>query len=159
MEPHSDDEQQKMLMAQIVQEQMAEIEHQLSQIEAKKVELAAKRMERQLLSVDKNQLIQAILNLLQNALDASSPGSTITLSGERIPPDYLIIISDRGSGMTADTLKRIFDLYFTTKADGTGMGLPLVAQIVQSHGGTIDVESNFGEGTRFSIRLPLEEIA
>jgi signal transduction histidine kinase len=130
-----------------------------SSAEAKGVTFKLKQKDGQRLSVDKDQLTQAILNLLQNAFDATSAGSAIALSGRRVPPDYLITIADQGSGIAGENLKKIFDLYYTTKEDGTGMGLPIVAQIVQSHGGSIDVESSAGVGTIFRIRLPLEDIA
>jgi signal transduction histidine kinase len=67
----------------------------------------------------------------------------------------VLSVADRGCGIAADVLPRIFDLYFTTKRDGSGIGLAMTYRIVQLHSGFIDVESMVGQGTTFSIRIPL----
>jgi signal transduction histidine kinase len=67
---------------------------------------------------------------------------------------HAIEIRDAGAGIAADDLPRIFDLYFTTKADGTGVGLAVTQQIVAAHGGTIEVDSTPGRGTTMTVRLP-----
>ncbi len=105
------------------------------------------------LQLDADQMKQVLLNLLQNSLDACRPGNEIRLSGRSEGPDYLFCVMDNGTGIPPEALKRIFDLYYTTKPDGTGIGLPMVAQIVQAHGGTVHAESEDGS-TRFTIRLP-----
>jgi two-component system sensor histidine kinase AtoS len=68
----------------------------------------------------------------------------------------VITVSDTGAGIEPDHLPRIFDLYFTTKSDGTGIGLAVTHQIVTAHGGTLDVESHPGDGTTMFVRLPIE---
>jgi signal transduction histidine kinase len=64
-------------------------------------------------------------------------------------------VIDSGSGIASDMLERIFDPYFTTKPQGTGLGLPIALRIIQAHGGTLDVSSVLGRGTTVEVRLPL----
>jgi signal transduction histidine kinase len=64
-------------------------------------------------------------------------------------------VIDSGSGIAPDMLERIFDPYFTTKPQGTGLGLPIALRIIQAHGGTLDVSSVLGAGTTVEVRLPL----
>jgi len=104
--------------------------------------------------VDADQLQQALLNLLGNALEALEVG-TIRLIARSVADDQVeIVVDDTGPGIPPEELERIFDLYFTTKAEGTGLGLSLVHRIVSEHGGRIEVQSALGEGTRFIIQLP-----
>jgi signal transduction histidine kinase len=125
---------------------------------------------------DADQLRQAFVNLLANALDASQENSPITISTERVSSaDPVtedqgnghrsikgkatlahITVADRGSGMDEETRAHIFEPFFTTKKRGTGLGLAIVKQVVEQHGGTIAVESSPGQGTRFTIDLPLK---
>jgi signal transduction histidine kinase len=108
-------------------------------------------------SIDPDQLKPAIENLLRNAIEASPPGGAVLLDARRNGRSTTISISDQGPGIPEDVLPRIFDLYFTTKARGTGIGLPVAQQIVTAHGGTIEVESGPGRGTRMIVRLPDQE--
>ena len=103
---------------------------------------------------DPDQLRQAIENLVRNAIDASPAGGRV---GMRVRPEargHVVEVTDEGPGIPPDILPKIFDLYFTTKADGTGVGLAVAHQIVEAHQGRIDVESAPGKGTRMSIHLP-----
>lgn len=104
--------------------------------------------------VDPDQLKQAIDNLLRNAIDASAAGSAVALRAASIPAGHRIVVEDRGAGIAPDHLPRIFDLYFTTKSDGTGVGLAVTHQIVEAHGGAIDVHTEIGRGTRMIVTLP-----
>ena len=108
---------------------------------------------------DPAQLRQAIDNLLRNAIEATPSGGTVTVTARSGGKGHAIEVRDTGSGIAPDDLPRIFDLYFTTKAHGTGVGLAVTHQIVSAHGGTIEVSSSPGAGTRMTIRLPaaLEE--
>jgi two-component system, NtrC family, sensor histidine kinase HydH len=106
--------------------------------------------------LDPNQMKQAFLNIFQNGIEAiEGPGkirvtSTITQNNE-----VLIEISDSGIGISQDTLSKIFNLYFSTKSSGTGLGLSLVHQIISQHSGRIEVSSEPGKGTSFLIYLPV----
>jgi signal transduction histidine kinase len=104
--------------------------------------------------VDRDQLMQALLNLLQNALDATPQGGSITLGASCSGDTLLLTVQDTGAGIPAETLDRIFDLYYTTKPEGTGMGLAITQQIITQHGGTISVQSTSGHGSTFTVTLP-----
>jgi two-component system, NtrC family, sensor histidine kinase HydH len=108
------------------------------------------------IQADPEQLEQALLNLLGNAVQATEAG-TISL-GACAAGDGLveIVVEDTGAGIKPQDLERIFDLYFTTKASGTGLGLALVHRIVTQHGGRVEVHSKVGDGTRFVVQLPRE---
>lgn len=104
---------------------------------------------------DERLLRQAILNLAQNALDAMPGGGelrvTLSRSGEGM---CRVEVADTGAGISPEHRDKIFKLYFTTKADGTGIGLAQVFRAVQLHGGTIRLDSEPGEGAKFTIELP-----
>jgi two-component system, NtrC family, sensor histidine kinase HydH len=105
--------------------------------------------------IDREQFSQAILNLLQNALDATDEGGIISISCGKDNTHAVIRVSDSGSGIPDEQQRKIFDLYYTTKQHGTGMGLPITQRIISQHDGTIDVTSAPDRGTEFVIRLPL----
>jgi PAS domain S-box-containing protein len=106
---------------------------------------------------DRGRLVQVFVNLLTNACDASRPGDQVEAYSE-IEGDFVRIeVVDEGSGIPEPIQDRVFEPFFTTKepGEGTGLGLPLVYNIVQDHGGTIALESSVGRGTRVTLRLPL----
>lgn len=109
------------------------------------------------IELDCDQMRQALVNLLQNALDATPSGGTITLECQTLPDWLQISIRDTGQGIKPEHMDKIFNLYFTTKPTGTGLGLSLVHQIISQHQGSIHVKSKWGVGTEFTIRLPLSE--
>jgi len=107
--------------------------------------------------VDPDQLQQALLNLLGNAIESMEDEASgkIGFTARPLADDWLeITVADTGPGIPPAELERIFDLYYTTKAEGTGLGLSLVHRIVSEHGGRIEVRSELAEGTRFIILLP-----
>jgi signal transduction histidine kinase len=104
--------------------------------------------------IDADQLRQALENLLRNAIDATPPGGTITVAATATPQECVLEVRDTGEGIPPEHVGKIFDLYFTTKARGTGVGLAVTQQIVGAHGGTIDVDSAPGRGTSMRIRVP-----
>jgi PAS domain S-box-containing protein len=106
------------------------------------------------ISIDREQFTQAILNLLQNALDVTSAGGIISLSCIDHENEIRIAVSDTGKGISKDELEKIFNLYYTTKHDGTGMGLAITQQIITQHGGNISIKSEEGKGTIFVISFP-----
>ena len=103
----------------------------------------------------KDQIIQVMLNLGLNAFYSMPQGGELTISATRKDERVIIIVSDTGKGIAKENLKKIFDFFYTTKNTGLGIGLSLVAQIVDAHGGQLEVESQLGVGTRFLIDLPL----
>ncbi|MBV8612007.1 MAG: PAS domain-containing protein [Singulisphaera sp.] len=100
---------------------------------------------------------QVILNLLANAIDACPAGGRVTVRTRPVPEGVEIHVIDTGHGIPPAIRHRIFDPFFTTKAvgKGTGLGLSISYGIIQAHGGRIDVDSTPGQGTNFTVRLPL----
>jgi len=109
------------------------------------------------ISVDRDKLQQALLNLAQNCLQACSTGQEIIFACEQQDESIRIMVSDTGKGIAEENLPKIFNLYFTTREEGTGLGLSIVQQIVSQHNGTIEVKSQEGEGSTFTISLPISE--
>lgn len=107
------------------------------------------------LSADPSHLTQVLLNLMLNGLQAMPEGGTLTLEAKTSNGNFLIAVTDTGSGIAADNLRRIFEPYFTTSAKGTGLGLAISRRIIEDHGGRITVTSKVGQGARFEISLPL----
>lgn len=104
---------------------------------------------------DKNQLLRVINNLLKNALQAiSHTDGKILISTKIEGEDIIIRIKDNGSGIPEEQIEKMFVPYFTTKNTGTGLGLSMVKQIIENHGGTIAFETEKGKGTCFTIKLP-----
>jgi signal transduction histidine kinase len=104
---------------------------------------------------DPTMLRQALLNLAMNAVQAMPHGGALRVSVDAARDGRAVIrVSDTGTGIPPDQLARVFDLYFTTKAGGSGIGLSMVFRTVQLHHGDIDVESTPGAGTTFTISLP-----
>ena len=104
---------------------------------------------------DAAQLKQALLNLVLNAFHAMPSGGELRLATSTTPERAVrVTVADRGAGIPEADLAKIFDLFWTTKPDGSGLGLPTVQRIVQSHGGKIGVESKVGSGTTFSLLFP-----
>ena len=106
---------------------------------------------------DSDKLQQVFLNILQNSLDACDKKGHISLSCEKQGGNVCICVKDDGYGMDEETRKKIFNMYFTTKQKGTGLGLSIVQQIISLHNGTIDVQSLKGQGTTFTVLLPILE--
>jgi signal transduction histidine kinase len=108
--------------------------------------------------VDADLIKQALLNMVQNAAHAMPQGGHITLLVDRKGRDAILRVKDDGEGIPASQLDKIFNLYFTTKPTGSGIGLAMTYRIVQLHNGKIDVESTEGSGTTFTLCLPLSAL-
>lgn len=106
------------------------------------------------LLLDRELFKQALLNLMLNAQQAMPEGGTLTIQAEARPDAVCLALIDTGQGMTPEVLAKLFKPFFSTKAAGNGLGLPTVRKIVQVHGGRIDVQSEVGRGTKFTITLP-----
>ena len=113
-----------------------------------------------LIKADEHELHQAFVNLLLNALDAIPSEGTVSVSSRAIDgggtqAHIRVDVSDTGSGILPEHLDRLFEPFFTTKASGTGLGLAVTRRIIEEHGGTITVQSRQGEGSTFTVTLPL----
>ena len=104
---------------------------------------------------DRERLKQVFHNLLVNALEATPQGGTVTLTCRSVDAGACaeVVVADTGRGISATTRERVFEPFFTTKGAGTGLGLSIVRQIVERHGGAIDLESVDGRGTSVTVRL------
>ncbi|MGA7753361.1 MAG: ATP-binding protein [Candidatus Sulfotelmatobacter sp.] len=105
---------------------------------------------------DSDQIHQVLLNLLLNALQAIDQKGKIAVTVERRDNDAAIEVADNGRGISPELLPNIFRPFFTTKGDGTGLGLSLARRIVEDHQGRIDVTSTVGKGTTFAVILPVQ---
>ena len=109
---------------------------------------------------DSTEIEQVLLNLVVNARQAMESGGQVTLSTRAVPrgigetPWIELVVSDTGAGMDEVTRQRIFEPFFTTKGEGTGLGLATVYGIVTQRCGEIDVTSQLGVGTTFTLRFP-----
>jgi signal transduction histidine kinase len=112
-----------------------------------------------LVKADRAVLMEALRNIVQNAIDAMPKGGALTMASALVDGFVELAISDTGQGIAPEHLDNIFQLYFTTKEDGNGVGLPLALRAVDLHGGTLDVESKVNLGTSVRIRLPLDDRA
>jgi signal transduction histidine kinase len=104
--------------------------------------------------LDPGQFRAVVVNLLRNALDACTSGDQVMVATRADAGTVVVQITDTGSGMTREVLQRAFTPYFSTKKSGTGLGLPTARRIIEQHGGTIELASESGRGTQFTIRLP-----
>jgi len=110
-----------------------------------------------LIPFDKRLLKQAILNLIQNAEAATPDGGTLSISAGSSNGEIHIQVGDTGTGISEEHLGKIFEPYFTTKQNGTGLGLTLTYKIIKEHGGDISVDSKVNQGTTFTISLPIPQ--
>ncbi len=107
------------------------------------------------LNADREQLSRALINLVKNGIEAQPEGGRVLLELRQEPDTVVISVQDQGPGLPEALQGKIFTPYFTTKKEGTGLGLPIVDRIVTEHSGRIEVVTKEGEGTRFDLWLPL----
>lgn len=109
-------------------------------------------------ALDRDAFRQALLNLFVNAREAMPKGGELLLrtsvAGDAKASEVQLEVTDTGQGMAPEVLEHCFDIYYSTKRGGTGLGLPTVRRIVEAHGGEISVQSDAGRGTRFLLRFP-----
>jgi two-component system NtrC family sensor kinase len=111
------------------------------------------------LEVDPNQLEQVFMNMFLNAAHAMPEGGELNIDTWQDSDKMMIAISDTGTGISPENMTKIFDPFFSTKdQQGTGLGLSVSYGIIKNHGGTIEVGSTEGVGTRFLISLPLGDL-
>ncbi|MCR4880620.1 MAG: HAMP domain-containing histidine kinase [bacterium] len=104
-------------------------------------------------NIDKNKIYQVMLNLLKNALEATSEGKSVYVTLDEADGEIIIKVKDEGSGIKPEILPKIFRAYFTTKADGSGIGLSLSKEIIEKHRGELTLISNSDNGCEFQINI------
>jgi len=104
---------------------------------------------------DEKKITQALLNLCMNALQAMPNGGVLTLTTRQNEEDLQVLVSDTGEGIETKDLEKIFEPFFTKKVQGMGFGLAIVQRIVEDHGGKIMCRSDIGQGTTFTISIPV----
>ena len=126
-----------------------------SQAHEKQLTIACEMPEAPLvLQADPDQLRQALGNLLLNAIQSSPPGETIQLRLQKQRHGVSIEVEDRGKGIPEKDLERVLEPYYTTRRDGSGLGLPIAQRIIEDHGGTLQLRSRSGKGTHAVLFLP-----
>jgi signal transduction histidine kinase len=108
------------------------------------------------MAIDRTLLRQAILNLVKNGLEVLSQGNTLTVTTRRVDDSVEISVTDTGPGIAPEVAPRLFEQFFTTKPQGTGLGLYISRQIVEEHGGRLRWTSTPGTGTTFTASLPIK---
>jgi len=111
------------------------------------------------IEIDRGQFKQLLINLIKNAEDAMPSGGSLEISLMGIKDNFLLLVKDTGYGIPPEITRRIFDPYFTTKDNGTGLGLALVQYIANAHDGWVDVESQKGTGSTFIFSVPFHQDA
>jgi signal transduction histidine kinase len=105
--------------------------------------------------VDADLLKQAMINVIQNGAQAMPEGGKLRVLLEEDKKTAVLHIADEGTGIPEEIRDKIFDLYFTTKSEGSGIGLAMTYRILQLHHGSVEVQSNVNRGTEFVMRIPL----
>jgi two-component system NtrC family sensor kinase len=153
-------EPQKVLsdITEVTQKSINLISHQAS-IQNVKIE---KKIKPDLpkIMIDAGQIQQVFINILLNAIEAMPRGETLTVSSEVEDEMTAIQFTDTGIGIPEENLPKIFDPFFTTKEQGkgTGLGLSVSYGIIERHRGKLEVKSQVGKGTTFTVKLPIKEI-
>jgi two-component system, NtrC family, sensor kinase len=148
------DKPEKVLLSAVMDQAVSYCEHVVTHA---KVSVRREYTELPPISAVRANLAQVFVNLITNACHAMSPGGQVTLTTRREGQEAVAEVRDTGTGIDPTNVGRIFDPFFTTKEEGkgTGLGLSIVQGIVESHGGRITVDSTPGQGTTFTLRLPL----
>jgi signal transduction histidine kinase len=124
-------------------------------LKEKKVSLSKKYSGKVCLKADFNKLEQVFINIVTNALEASGPDGSINCDIGFTEDEVAVTVTDNGEGILPENLDRIFDVFFTTKKNGTGLGLPICKAIVEAHGGSLTAGNHPQGGAQFVIQLPL----
>ena len=104
---------------------------------------------------DESSMRGALMNLILNAIEAMPNGGTLSIASDRTSETLRVDIVDAGRGIADEEVKKIFEPFYTTKAQGLGLGMPYARKIIEQHGGTISLNSRVGQGTTISISLPV----
>lgn len=107
------------------------------------------------IEADRQALSGALTSLLENALQASRPGMCVKLTAHADAGPFVVFhVEDQGPGIPEEARQRLFDPFYTTRAEGSGLGLAIVKQVADAHGGWVEVDSTPGRGSRFSLYIP-----
>ena len=120
----------------------------------KKVQILDRTQTQPTVTVDVERMRRVLTNMIKNAFDAMPKGGKLTIASMKTKEGVTLSFSDTGVGISEETMKRLWNPLFTTKAKGMGFGLAICKRIVESHGGNISVESTVGKGTTFTINIP-----
>jgi Signal transduction histidine kinase len=107
-------------------------------------------------NMDQDKIVQVLINLVRNSLEAMDRPGTIRISCREMNGQAIIDVQDTGRGIPAESLPHVFEPFYSTKSEGTGLGLAICKKIVQDHGGTMEVQSEPGRGSTFTVILPAE---
>ncbi|MCW4046672.1 MAG: PAS domain S-box protein [Candidatus Bathyarchaeota archaeon] len=121
----------------------------------KKIRVVYEAEDNPTIKVDAARMNRVFLNILQNAVDAMPDGGTLTITSKRVKGNLEISVTDTGVGMSKKTLAKLWTPLFTTKAKGMGFGLSICKRIAEAHQGEISVKSKLGEGSTFTVSIPL----
>ena len=150
----------RLPMPRLENEQLGEIVDEVGRFVAREFETSLIRLHVDvapglpLVAADEPQIRQALLNLLRNARESMPEGGRVDLEAREAEGGIEILVTDRGAGIPREKRLHIFDLFYSTKERGSGLGLPLTQQIVSAHGGTIACDDAEGGGTVFTMWLP-----
>ena len=127
----------------------------------RKIEIRSDVQDTPPLKIDPDQIQQVFLNLILNARDAMPDGGSLDISVTQSNGNVLMRFADTGHGIDAEVRDKVFDPFFSTKGPtkGTGLGLSICYSIIKDHGGTIEIDSEKDKGTRFTIKMPVEDRA
>ncbi len=126
----------------------------ISQSKIKKINFKKLSKDAFQIKIDPELMKQALMNIIQNAIESVNENGTVVFNYYKEDNLLNIVVEDNGNGIPEDQLKKIFDLYYTTKKDGNGLGLSIAQKIINQHNGTIIVESKANHGTKFTIKIP-----
>jgi PAS domain S-box-containing protein len=121
----------------------------------KRVRVANWTRDQPKMNVDTNKMRRVFINMIKNAVDAMPKGGKLTIESRESNGNVEIVLSDTGAGMSEKTLNNLYRPLFTTKAKGMGFGLPICRRFVEAHGGKIQATSTIGEGSTFTVMLPI----
>jgi signal transduction histidine kinase len=110
-------------------------------------------------SIDHIHIERALINLIDNAVEASACGTTVAIAVSKEMNETVITIKDQGAGMDRETLANLFMPFYTTKSEGTGLGMPISRKVIEAHSGTLRISSKPGTGTEAEIRLPNQRVS
>lgn len=125
--------------------------------EAAGVEVHVRPGSRRVLPLERMRIERAIQNIVENAVEAASRGGNVWIITRDDPHSTVVVVDDDGPGIRPDARGRVFELFWTNKRGGTGLGLPLARRAVESHGGELEVLERAGGGARFVVHLPVRE--